>query len=69
MTLHIHAQEWLSYISKVSRNVLTTKKKPSLYRKHISHYTYDRKHLIFGGGKWRRRTGARGYGLPRAGSF
>jgi hypothetical protein len=27
MALHIHAQEWLSYISKISRKILTTKTK------------------------------------------
>ena len=25
MALHIHAQEWLSYFSKISRTILTTK--------------------------------------------
>jgi len=27
MALHTHAQEWLSYISKISRKILTTKSK------------------------------------------
>jgi hypothetical protein len=29
MTLHVHAQEWLSHISKISRTILTTKPKPN----------------------------------------
>ena len=27
MALHVHAQEWLSHISKISRRILTTKTK------------------------------------------
>jgi hypothetical protein len=27
VTLHVHAQEWLSHISKTSRKILTTKTK------------------------------------------
>jgi hypothetical protein len=30
MTLHVHAQEWLSHISKISRKILTTKPKHNL---------------------------------------
>jgi hypothetical protein len=30
MALHIHAQEWLSHISKISRTILTTKPKSDL---------------------------------------
>jgi hypothetical protein len=30
MSLHTHAQEWLSYISKVSRKILTTKTKTAM---------------------------------------
>jgi hypothetical protein len=35
MTLHVHAQEWLSYISKISRKILTTKAHPTLRSKNI----------------------------------
>jgi hypothetical protein len=33
MTLHIHAQEWLSHISKISRTILTTKQKHNTKKK------------------------------------
>jgi hypothetical protein len=28
MALHVHAQEWIPHISKTSRKILTTKKRP-----------------------------------------
>ena len=33
MTLHIHAQEWLSHISKISRTILNTKQKHNTKKK------------------------------------
>ncbi len=30
MTLRVHAQEWLSHISKISRTILTTRPKPNI---------------------------------------
>jgi hypothetical protein len=33
MALHVHAQEWLSHISKISRKILTTKTKKAAITK------------------------------------
>jgi len=33
MALHVHAQEWLSHISKISRKILTTKTKQAASNK------------------------------------
>ena len=35
MALHVHAQEWLSHISKTSRKILTTKKRPQTLNLNI----------------------------------
>ena len=34
MALHVHAQEWLSHISKISRKILTTKTKQAASTRH-----------------------------------
>jgi hypothetical protein len=69
MTLHIHAQEWLYTSPKSQEKSSPQNQRSSLHRKTYRHNTLDIKHSSFGTGKWRRRTSARGYGLPRAGSF
>jgi hypothetical protein len=44
MALHIHAEEWLSHISKVSRKKFTTKTKTKpKQKKHVAMNTYSLK--------------------------